>query len=249
MARKNKDMIMTDNNLSSLPDKAPEYDLRDLLEAGCHFGHQRNKWNPKMEEYIYTDKKGVHVFDLAKTAQQLRLAYNYFYQLGKQGKKVIMVGTKRHAREVVEKVAQESGMMYIVSRWLGGFLTNWDQIKKSLESMIKMQVAFEAGEYNDLTKFEQSQLKKEIARLERFFEGIRDLKSYPDVIFVVDPVKEKIAVKEANLSNIPVVGIVDTNANPDLLTIPIPANDDATKSVAFIVEEIGKAYLSGSEAR
>jgi small subunit ribosomal protein S2 len=240
---------MTDINLSNLPDKAPEYDLRDLLEAGCHFGHQRNKWNPKMEEYIYADKEGVHVFDLAKTAEQLQLAYNYFYQLGKLGKTVIMVGTKRHAREVVEKVAQESGMMYIASRWLGGFLTNWEQIKKSLDSMIKMQAAFKAGEYDDLTKFEQSQLKKEITRLERFFEGIRDLKSHPDAIFVVDPVKEKIAVKEANLVDVPVVGIVDSNADPDLLEIPIPANDDAAKSVAFIVEEIGKAYLAGSEAK
>lgn len=240
---------MTDINLSNLPDQAPEYDLRDLLEAGCHFGHQRNKWNPKMDEYIFADKEGVHIFDLAKTAEQLQLAYNYFYKLGKQGKKVIMVGTKRHAREVVEEVAKESGMMYIVSRWLGGFLTNWTQIKKSLDSLIKMKASFEAGEYDDLTKFEQSQLKKEISRLERFFEGIIDLSTPPDVIFVVDPIKEKIAVKESNLSDIPVVGIVDSNADPDLLAIPIPANDDAAKSVAFIVEEIGKAYLEGSKAK
>ncbi len=238
---------MTKINLSKLPDKAPDYDLRDLLEAGCHFGHQRDKWNPKMAEYVYRDKEGVNIFDLAKTAEQLSLAYNYFYQLGKKNKKVIMVGTKRQARKAVRETAQDAGMMYISSRWLGGFLTNWKQIKQSLDKLKTMKDNFEKDEYDNLTTYEQAQLKKEITRLERFFEGIMDLNSRPDVIFVVDPVKEDIAVKEANLMDVPVVAIADSDANPDLLKITIPANDDAIKSVSFLVKQIGEAYKAGSE--
>ena len=234
-------------DFSQLPDKAPEYDLRDLLEAGCHFGHQRNKWNPKMEEFIYADKEGVHIFDLAKTAEQLRLAYNYFYLLGKQGKKVIMVGTKRHAREVIVETAQEAKLPYVASRWLGGLFTNWEQVSKSLKKMKKMEEKFAAGEYDSFTKFEQAQLKKEMTRLQRFFEGLRDITGIPDVIFVVDPVKEDITVKEANLMDVPVVALADSNADPDLLSLIIPANDDAVKSVSLIVQELGKAYQQGKE--
>lgn len=240
---------MSDIDFSKLPHKAPEYDLRDLLEAGCHFGHQRNKWNPKMDEYIYADKEGFHIFDLAKTAQQLQLAYNYFYKLGKENKKVIMVGTKRQAREIVEEVAQQSGMMYITSRWLGGFLTNWDQINKSLKKLNDMEAKFKAGEYDAFTKFEQAQLKKEMTRLDRFFEGVRELKSLPDALFVVDPMREKITVKEAAVTETPIVGVADTDADPDDLDILIPANDDAAKSIQFVVEQIGAAYLAGQQGK
>lgn len=238
---------MSKIDFSSLPNKAPDYDLKDLLEAGCHFGHQRNKWNPKMSQYIYADKEGVHIFDLAKTAQQLQLAYNYFYLLGKKGKKVVMVGTKRHAREVVEKVAKESGMMYISSRWLGGFLSNWEQIQKSIKRMQQMDDKFKSGEYDNFTKFEQAQLKKELTRLQRFFEGIKEISSVPDVFFVVDPVKELVAVTEINSSEIPLVAMADSNANPDEIDLLIPANDDSVKSVSLIVEEIGKAYQHGKQ--
>ncbi len=234
-------------DFSNLPNKAPDYDLKDLLEAGCHFGHQRSKWNPKMSQYIYADKEGVHIFDLAKTAEQLQLAYNYFYFLGNKGKKVVMVGTKRHAREIVEKVAKESGMMYITSRWLGGFLSNWDQIQKSIKRMRQMEEKFKSGEYNNFTKFEQAQLKKELTRLQRFFEGIRDISSLPDAFFVVDPVKELVAVTEINSSETPLVAMADSNANPDEIDLLIPANDDSVKSVSFIVEEIGKAYQHGKQ--
>lgn len=234
-------------DFSQLPDKAPKYDLRDLLEAGCHFGHQRNKWNPKMEEFIYADKEGVHIFDLAKTAEQLRLAYNYFYLLGQQGKKVIMVGTKRHAREVIAETAQEVNVPYVASRWLGGLFTNWEQVGKSLKKMKKMEEKFAAGEYDNFTKFEQAQLKKELTRLQRFFEGLRDLNGIPDAIFVVDPVKENIAVKEANLTEVPIIALADSNADPDLTSLVIPANDDAVKSVSMIVQELGKAYRKGKE--
>jgi small subunit ribosomal protein S2 len=235
-------------DFSKLPNKAPDYDLRNLLEAGCHFGHQRNKWNPKMEEFIYTQKDGVHIFDLAKTAKQLQLAYNYLYKLGKENRTVILVGTKRQAREIVEKTAQEAGMLYITSRWLGGFLTNWDQIKKSLERMKDMEKRFEEGEYDAYTKFEQAQFKKELTRLRRFFEGLRGLDGMPDAIVIVDPTREKIAVKEAKMMDIPVVALLDSDGDPTMVDIPIPANDDAAKSVSFIVEEFGKAYLAGKEA-
>ncbi len=238
---------MSQIDFSKLPNKAPEYDLKDLLDAGCHFGHQRSKWNPKMDEFIYSDKDGVHIFDLAKTAQQLQKAYNYFYLLGKQNKQVIMVGTKRHAREVVEKVAKEAGMMHVTSRWLGGFLSNWEQISKSVKRMTTMENKFKAGEYKAFTKFEQSQLKKELTRLQRFFEGVRDIKSSPDVVFVVDPIKEKVAVKEINSAEIPLIALADTNADPDLVDLVIPANDDSVKSISFIVEEIAKAYQLGKQ--
>ncbi len=240
---------MSKIDFSKLSNKAPEYDLKDLLDAGCHFGHQRSKWNPKMDKYIYSDKEGVHIFDLAKTAQQLQIAYNYFYQLGKQNKQVIIVGTKRHAREVVEKVAKEAGMMHVTSRWLGGFLSNWEQISKSIKRMISMENKFKAGEYKSFTKFEQSQLKKELTRLQRFFEGIREIKSSPDVVFVVDPVKERVAVTEINSASIPLVALADTNADPDLVDLLIPANDDSVKSISFIVEEIAKAYQLGKQER
>jgi len=238
---------MSSIDFSKIPSKAPEYDLKDLLDAGCHFGHQRSKWNPKMDEFIYSDKEGVHIFDLAKTAQQLQKAYNYFYLLGKQNKKVIMIGTKRHAREVVSKVASETGMMHITSRWLGGFLSNWEQISKSVKRMISMENKFKAGEYKSFTKFEQSQLKKELVRLQRFFDGVRDIKSSPDVVFVVDPIKERVAVKEINAVDIPLVALADTNADPDLVDLVIPANDDSVKSISFIVEEIAKAYQLGKQ--
>jgi len=238
---------MSKIDFSKLPSKAPEYDLKDLLDAGCHFGHQRNKWNPKMSEYIYTDKQGVHIFDLAKTASQLQAAFNYLYLLGKKGKKVVMIGTKRHAREIVEKVAKESGMMYITSRWLGGFLSNWEQIQKSAKRMVQMEEKFKSGEYDSYTKFEQAQLRKEMTRLQRFFEGVRGISSPPDAFIVIDPVKEMVAVKEINDSGITLVAMADSNADPDLVDLLIPANDDSVKSVSLIVEEMGKAYQLGKQ--
>lgn len=238
---------MANIDLSKTPDKAPDYDLRNLLDAGCHFGHQRNKWNPKMDEFIYTEKAGVHIFDLGKSAEQLKKAYNYFYKLGRQKKTVIMVGTKRQAREIVEETAKEAGMMYITSRWLGGFLTNWDQIKKSMDRMREMEEKFEQGEYEAYTKFEQAQLRKELTRLLRFFEGIHDLKSLPDALFIVDPTREDIAVKEARMSGVPTVALLDTDADPHMVDIAIPANDDAAKSISFVVKQIGEAYGKGRE--
>ncbi|MBD3279844.1 MAG: 30S ribosomal protein S2 [Candidatus Pacebacteria bacterium] len=239
---------MTNLDLTKLPNKAPEYDLQQLLEAGCHFGHQKRKWHPKMAPYIYMEKDGVHIFDLAKTAQQLQLAYNYAYQLGKEGKLLIFVGTKRQAREVITEAALDAGAMYINSRWLGGFLTNWKQIYKSIKHMLELEKGLESDKFENYTKYEQVQLKKELIRLERFFQGVKQLKRRPDALFVVDPVREQIAVQEAQTMDIPVIAITDSNADPNLVDLPIPANDDAFGSIKLITQQVAQAYKAGKSS-
>lgn len=234
---------------SALPDKAPQYDLRELLEAGVHFGHQIQKWHPKMAEYIYMEKDGVHIFDLAKTAEQLRLAYNYLYDLGQKGKTVIFVGTKRQAREVIQEQAKAADAMYITSRWLGGTLTNWDQVKKSIKRMNDLEAGLQSGAYAGYTKYEQVQFEKEMARLQRFFSGIRTLNKMPDAIVVVDPVREDNVIKEATTVGIPVLGLADSNADPRVLAVAIPGNDDAMSSIRLIVTELAKAYGEGRKAK
>ncbi len=228
-----------------LPDKAPEYDLRELLDYGMHFGHQKAKWFPKMAEWIYIEKDGVHIFDLEKTAAQLQLAYNYFYHLGRTGKTVIMVGTKRQASPTIEEVAEANKMMHITARWLGGFLTNWEQVQQSLNKMLKLEKGLSEGTYSKYTKYEQVQLEKELNRLRRFFAGVKELKGKPDALFVVDPKREKIAVSEAQAMGVPVVAIVDSNTDPTGIDLVIPANDDALKSIKFVVEQLAAAYSAG----
>ena len=234
---------------SDLPKQAPEYDLRDLLEAGCHFGHQKAKWNPHMAEWIYMEKDGVHIFDLAKTASQLQTAYDFAYDLGSKGKSVIIVGTKRQARDIVIEAAEKAGMFYVVSRWLGGFLTNWSQVKKSIKKMNDIEAGLKTGKYDGYTKYERVQLEKEQNRLERFFVGVKNLKTTPDCIFVIDPKREDIAVKEARNEKVPVVSLIDSNADPDLVDLPIPANDDAVKSIRFIVDQFAAGYLAGKSGK
>lgn len=234
---------MTD--FSALPNHAPEYDLQQLFEAGCHFGHQARKWHPRMAPWIFMEKEGVHIFDLAKTAQQLQLAYNYLYELGRTNQTVVMVGTKRQARELVKAAAADSGLMYINSRWLGGLLTNWPQVQKSLKRMIDIEKGLESGAFQGYTKFERVQLEKEQGRLERFFGGIKNLKKQPDCIIVIDPNREKNAVREAAGMGIPVIAMIDSNSNPAQITLPIPANDDAIPSIKLIIDELAKGYKAG----
>jgi small subunit ribosomal protein S2 len=236
-------------DFSSLPDKAPEIDLRDLLEAGCHFGHQARKWHPKMDEYIYMEKDGIHIFDLAKTAEQLTKAYNFAFKLGSEGKSLVIVGTKRQARELVKAAAKESGAMYIVSRWLGGMLTNWNQISKSLKRMIKLETGLKEGSFAEYTKYERVQFEKEMGRLQRFFDGIRGLKESPDALFIIDPVREANVVKEAQTKNVPTIALVDTNGDPREVDIPIPANDDAMGSIKLIVDMVAAGYKAGKAAK
>ena len=225
---------MTKVDFSSLPNKSPEYDLRDLLEAGMHFGHSKSKWHPKMKEYIYMEKDGVHIFDLAKTAEQLKLAYNFIFDLASKGKKVIFVGTKRQARDIIRKTAKEAEALYIAQRWMGGMLTNWDQINKSVKRMNEIEKGLGTGRFDGYTKFERLQLEKEQGRLERFFEGVKGLTGKPDCLVVIDPRKEKLVVAEANKMGVPVIALIDSNTNPDPISLPIPANDDAIKSIEII---------------
>lgn len=238
---------MTD--FSSLPNHAPDFDLRELLEAGCHFGHQTRKWHPSMKEYIYMEKDGVHIFDLAKTAEQLKLAYNFAFDLGKNGKSLIFVGTKRQAREIVKASADDAGALYITSRWLGGLLTNWEQVYKSLKRMIDIEQGLATDKFKGYTKFERNQLEKEQTRLERFFGGIQNLKQRPDALFVIDPGKEKNVVKEANSMDVPIIALVDSNSDPRPVSIAIPGNDDALSSIEYIVKAVAAGYKAGKASK
>jgi len=235
-------------DFSTYAKHAPEYDLRVLLEAGVHFGHNSAKWHPKMKEFIYMAKDGVHIFDLAKTAEQLSLAYNFLFDAGVKGKKVIFIGTKKQSREIIRKAAQDAGVFFIAQRWMGGMLTNWDQISKSVKRMIDIEKGLESGRFDGYTKFEKNQLAKELGRLERFFEGIKGLTGRPDCLVVVDPKREKLAVAEAEKEGIPVVALVDSNTNPTNISLPIPGNDDAVSSIELIVNELAKAYAEGKKS-
>ena len=239
---------MKDIDFSKLPEKAPEFDLRELLEAGCHFGHHTKKWHPMMAEWIHMEKDQIHIFDLAKTAKQLQLAYNYAYELGQKGKSLVVIGTKRQAKEIVKAAATEAEMPYINSRWLGGTITNWGQIGKSLKRMLEIEKGLQEGRYKDLTKFERVQLEKEANKLARFFDGLRGLKSSPDALFMIDPKREKIALTEANINDVPVIALIDSNADPREITLPIPANDDAVGSIELIVKAVTTGYKEGKKA-
>jgi small subunit ribosomal protein S2 len=230
---------------TTLPNKAPEYDLRDLLEAGCHFGHQSRRWHPKMAKWIYTEKDGVHIFDLAKTAAQLQLAYNYAYELGKNGKILVVVGTKKQAREVIKEIVTPTGIMTITSRWLGGLLTNWEQVNRSLRRMLDIEKGLQDGKFDHYTKRERVLLDKERARQERFFGGIRELKGKPDALFIIDPSREKVAVLESKRVGVPMMALVDSNTNPEDIDIPVPANDDAVRSITFITQAVVDGYMAG----
>ena len=232
-------------DVTSLPDKAPDFDLQELFGAGMHYGHHKSKWQPRMNQYIHSEKNGVHIIDLAKTAQQMRLAYNLLYQLGTQKKSVIIIGTKRQARELVKQAAETSGMMHITSRWLGGLMTNWSQVKKSLKDMVDTETKLAEGSLKGRTKYELVKIEKEVARAKRFFDGIRSMTDLPGALIIIDPGKEKIVVAEAGKVGVPVIALVDTNTNPDLVDIAVPGNDDAVKSIECFLQQMSKAYVAG----
>lgn len=237
------------DNAKSTVVSPDQIDLKALLEAGVHFGHQTQRWNPRMREYIYTERDGIHIFDLVKTAQQLQEAMNFARQLGKQGKTLIFIGTKRQSQEIIKEHASQAGAMYIVTRWLGGFLTNWDQVSKSIKRMNQIYSGLESGKYDKYTKFEQVQLRKEADRLSRFLEGVKDLKTVPDALFLADITVDQVAVKEAKIAGVPVMAIVDSNANPDLVDIAIPGNDDAVSSITILTSMVAQAYAEGRQSR
>jgi small subunit ribosomal protein S2 len=218
-----------------------EISLKELLEAGCHFGHQTVRWNPKMKQYIFEAREGIHIFDLAKTKEGLEAACAFIKATASQGGKILFVGTKRQAKEIIEKTAKKEGMPYVSQRWLGGTLTNFEQIKKSLQKLETLKKEKEEGKYKKYTKKENLLIDREIERLEKFFGGLVGLEELPAAIFVVDVKTEAGAVQEAARKEIPVVAIVDTNSDPDLVDYVIPANDDAQKSIELIVGVMGRA--------
>ena len=205
--------------------------MKQLLEAGVHFGHQTRRWNPKMKKYIFVERNGIYIIDLQKTVKKLEEAYDFMRQVGQDGGKVLFVGTKKQAQEAIKEEAERSGNYYINQRWLGGTLTNFGTIQKRVARMKQIEKMEEDGTFEVLPKKEVIQLKKEHERLVKFLGGIRDMTAIPDVMFVVDPRKERIAVAEARKLNIPLVGIVDTNCDPDEIDYVIPANDDAIRAV------------------
>jgi small subunit ribosomal protein S2 len=215
--------------------------LKDLLKAGCHLGHKGSKTNPKARDFIYEKRDGVEVIDLVKTLKGLEAACNFIYNQKRNNKQIVLVGTKRQAREVVRRVAKDSGVPYVTDRWLGGTITNWDQIRKNIKKLNDLRDGLAGGKFNESTKKEIAGINKEIIRLEKIVGGLSTLDKLFDVIFVVDAGFEKTAVKEAKLKGIKVVAISDTDANPYKVDFAVPANDDSVKSVSLLVEEIGKA--------
>lgn len=223
--------------------------LEDLLEVGAHFGHQTKRWNPKMDEYLYGDENGVHIFDLVKTKAALEEALDFLTTSVKEGKSVLLLGTKKQIKDKVQAVAEEAGMPYVNERWLGGTISNFEQMRRSLKKLEEMKEKLTTGGYNDYTKKERLLIEREIARLERFFGGLKGLEKPPEIIFVIDTKKELSAVKEASRKGVTIVGIVDSNSDPDLVDYVIPMNDDASKAVEYILDKIGEALKDGKAKR
>ncbi|HSP20788.1 MAG TPA: 30S ribosomal protein S2 [Planococcus sp. (in: firmicutes)] len=217
--------------------------MKQLLEAGVHFGHQTRRWNPKMKKYIFVERNGIYIIDLQKTVRKLEEAYSFMKQVGEEGGKVLFVGTKKQAQDAIKEEAERSGNYYINQRWLGGTLTNFGTIQKRVNRLKQIERMEEDGTFEVLPKKEVVQLKKQHERLVKFLGGIRDMSSLPDVMFVVDPRKERIAVAEAIKLNIPIVGIVDTNCDPDEIDYIIPANDDAIRAVKLLTGKMADALL------
>lgn len=221
--------------------------MKQLLEAGVHFGHQTRRWNPKMKKYIFVERNGIYIIDLQKTVKKLEEAYDYMRQVGADGGKVLFVGTKKQAQDAIKEEAERSGMYYINQRWLGGTLTNFGTIQKRVNRMKAIEKMEEDGTFTVLPKKEVGQLKKEHERLVKFLGGIRDMKGIPDLMFIVDPRKERIAVAEAIKLHIPIVGIVDTNCDPDEIDYVIPANDDAIRAVKLLTAKMADALMEARQ--
>lgn len=223
--------------------------LEELLEVGAHFGHQSKRWNPLMKPYIYGDKEGVHIFDLAKTREALLEALEQITKAAGEGKVILLVGTKKQASVKTQEVAMEVGMPYVNERWLGGTITNFDQMIKSIKRLEEMKKKMAEGEYKNLTKMEKLMKTREIDKMEHKFGGIAQLTKAPDMLVVADIKKDKGAVREARYAGIPVVGIADTNSDPRSVDFPVPMNDDATKAIEFFLEIVGKAIKIGKTAK
>jgi small subunit ribosomal protein S2 len=222
-----------------------EVTLKDLLEAGVHFGHQTRRWNPKMKPYIFGKRNGIYIVDLQKTVALFREAADFVHDLGAAGKQLLFVGTKRQAAEVIAEEAERCGQFYVTHRWLGGTLTNYATIKTSIQRLKELESRL-SDEDSPLTKKEKLRLDREREKMYRNLSGIRDMSGLPDAVFVVDPKREDIAVAEANKLGIPVIAIVDTNCDPELIDYVIPGNDDAIRAIRLFASRIADSYLEGA---
>lgn len=221
--------------------------MKQLLEAGVHFGHQTRKWNPKMGKYIYASRNDIHIIDLQLTVGLVEEAYKYVVEAVKEGKTVLFVGTKKQAQEAVKEEAERCGMYYVNSRWLGGTLTNFKTIRSRIDRMVKLEKMEASGEFDLLPKKEVAKLKEEMGKLQTNLNGIREMSKLPGVMFIVDPHNEDIAVNEARKLNIPIVAITDTNCDPDLIDYVIPGNDDAIRAVKLISSVIANAVIEANQ--
>ena len=221
--------------------------MKQLLEAGVHFGHQTRRWDPKMAEYIFQARNGIHIIDLQKTSKKLDEAYAFIKEQVEEGKTVLFVGTKKQAQECMKEAALKCGMYYVDQRWLGGMLTNFGTIQKRIQRLKDLEAMEQDGTFEVLPKKEVILLKKEMEKLERNLGGIKEMDKLPGVIFLVDPKKEKIAILEAKKLDIPVIGLVDTNCNPEELDYPIPGNDDAIRAVKLIADVMSNAVIEGKQ--
>ena len=221
--------------------------MKELLETGVHFGHRTRRWNPKMESYIFTERNGIYIVDLEQTVELMDKAYNYVRDLVADGDTILFVGTKKQAQETIKEEAKRCGMPYVNERWLGGMLTNYQTISKRIDRLEEIEEMEEDGLFEVLPNKEVVELERERDKLERFLGGIRDMDGLPDAIFVADPQREEIAVSEANKLGIPIIGIVDTNCDPDLIDFLIPGNDDAIRAVKLLTSRIADAVLEGKQ--
>src|SRR3989338_100405 len=219
--------------------------ILELLEAGVHFGHQKGRWHPKMKEYIFTERNGVHIIDLEKTLVKLEEAVNFLRQTAQAGGVVLFVGTKEQGQLIIKKYAEAAGMPYIIERWIGGLFTNFGNVGKLIKKYRKLKEEKEAGALAKYTKKEQVDFNKEIERLKKFVGGLGDLRKIPDAVFILDAKKEKTAIIEARKKQVPVVGFCDSNINPELFDYPIPANDDAVRSIELITKLAVEAIQEG----
>ena len=225
-----------------MPDTAT---IKELLEAGAHFGHQTSRWHPAMKKYIFTKRNGIHIIDLEQTAAMLDKACDFIRQVVSEGGNILFVGTKKQAQEAIEQEAQRCGMYYVNQRWLGGVLTNFATIQARIDYLVRLEDQQTRGDFERLPKKEALKLGEEILRLNRQMGGFKELTNLPDALFIIDPIKERIAIAEARRVGIPVVAIVDTNCNPDDIDYPIPANDDAIRTIKLICNKIADSVIEG----
>ena len=221
--------------------------MKQLLEAGVHFGHQTRKWNPKMAPYIFTERNGIYIIDLQKTVNKLNEAYDAMRRFAEDGKPILFVGTKKQAQQAVKDEAERCGQYFVAERWLGGMLTNHKSISKRIDKLNEIEKMAEDGTFEKLSKKEVLKLKAEAEKLEKYLGGIRNMKGMPGALFIIDPKKERIAVKEARILGIPIIGIVDTNCDPEDVDYVIPANDDAIRAVKLITSRMADAVIEANQ--